>query len=142
MTDNVNHPAHYLANAITLEPIELTARLNSCLGQACQYVCRAGLKGDEVEDLQKAVFYLNKQIEINEDDRSVVTIWGNKVVSLCLLFSEYAQTKLFKNFLQNMIMNLRFDKEDMEFYITVTKENLERMILLLESRIEELQEAQ
>lgn len=64
MTDNVNHPKHYLSAALTLEPIELTARLNSCLGQALQYVCRAPYKGNEIEDLEKAVFYLNKQFEI------------------------------------------------------------------------------
>ena len=67
MTDNVNHPKHYLSAALTLEPIELTARLNSCLGQALQYVCRAPYKGNEIEDLQKAVFYLEKQRQVRPD---------------------------------------------------------------------------
>ena len=36
MNDVVNHPNHYIKNAIVLEPIELTGRLNSCIGQALQ----------------------------------------------------------------------------------------------------------
>lgn len=34
--DPVNNPSHYLKAAITVEPIELTARLDPCLGQALQ----------------------------------------------------------------------------------------------------------
>ena len=64
MSDNVNHPSHYLAAAVTIEPIELTARMTSCIGQALQYVFRAEYKGNYIEDLEKAVFYLKKQIEV------------------------------------------------------------------------------
>ena len=71
MTDNVNHPIHYLKAAVTIEPIELTARLDSCLGQALQYVMRAPFKGNTVEDLEKAVFYLRKWIEINDKRTSI-----------------------------------------------------------------------
>lgn len=59
MNDAINHPNHYVKNAIVLEPIELTGRLNSCIGQALQYVIRRKDKGSELEDLQKAVFWLN-----------------------------------------------------------------------------------
>ena len=58
--DNVNNPSHYLQAAITVEPIELTARLDACLGQAVNYIVRAPYKGNQVEDLQKAIFYLRK----------------------------------------------------------------------------------
>lgn len=58
--DNVNKPAHYMQAAITVEPIELTARLDACLGQAVNYIVRAPYKGNKVEDLQKAIFYLCK----------------------------------------------------------------------------------
>ena len=71
MNDNVNHPSHYLKAAVTVEPIELTARLDSCLGQALQYVMRAPFKGNIVEDLEKAVFYLRKWIEINDKRTSI-----------------------------------------------------------------------
>lgn len=66
LNDPVNRPAHYLKAAIVVEPIELTSRLDSCLGQALQYVLRAPLKGNEVEDLEKAIFYLNKRKTIKE----------------------------------------------------------------------------
>lgn len=58
----VNHPLHYLKAAVVIEPIELTSRLDSCLGQALQYVMRAPYKGNDIEDLEKAVFYLKKEI--------------------------------------------------------------------------------
>lgn len=58
--DNVNKPAHYMQASITVEPIELTARLDACLGQAVNYIVRAPYKGNKVEDLQKAIFYLRK----------------------------------------------------------------------------------
>jgi hypothetical protein len=39
--------------------------MNFCLGNAIKYIWRAGLKGENksVEDLRKAVFYINKEIE-------------------------------------------------------------------------------
>ena len=58
--DNVNRPAHYLKAAITIEPIDLTSRLDACLGQAVNYIVRAPYKDNQVEDLQKAIFYLCK----------------------------------------------------------------------------------
>ena len=64
LNDPVNHPSHYLKAAIVLEPIELTSRLDSCLGQALQYVFRAPYKGNELEDLEKARFYLNKELTL------------------------------------------------------------------------------
>lgn len=60
MNDNINHPVHYIAAAVTLEPIELTSRLDACIGQALNYVFRAPYKGSQIEDLKKAVFYLEK----------------------------------------------------------------------------------
>ena len=58
----VNHPSHYVKCAVMLEPIELTSRLDACLGQAINYVLRAPYKGSQKEDLKKAVFYLNREL--------------------------------------------------------------------------------
>ncbi len=58
--DPVNHPSHYIKAAVMVQPIELTARLNACLGQAVNYIVRAPYKNNEVEDLEKAIFYLKK----------------------------------------------------------------------------------
>lgn len=62
--DPVNKPSHYIQASILMQPIELTARLNSCLGQAINYVVRAPYKNNKVEDLQKAIFYFNKYKDV------------------------------------------------------------------------------
>lgn len=63
MTDPVNHPSHY--NAYPVEVIELTEHLNFCRGNAVKYLCRAGLKSKdtEVEDLEKSLWYVQREIE-------------------------------------------------------------------------------
>jgi hypothetical protein len=37
--------------------------MNFCLGNALKYIWRADLKGDAIEDLQKAAWYINREIE-------------------------------------------------------------------------------
>ena len=62
--DPVNHPSHYkMANGI--EVIQLTEQLNFCRGNAVKYICRAGKKdrANEIEDLLKARWYINREIE-------------------------------------------------------------------------------
>ena len=66
MEDKVNHPSHYTRCAIKLEPIEITARLSSCYGQALNYILRAPYKEHQEEDYKKAIFYLKKAIEIRD----------------------------------------------------------------------------
>lgn len=63
MTDMVNHPPHYTAHPSGVECIQITEHMNFCLGNALKYIWRADLKGAGVEDLEKAVFYLNREIE-------------------------------------------------------------------------------
>lgn len=64
MHDPVNHPAHYTAYQ-GLEVIDLTEQLNFNRGNAVKYICRAGLKdkASEVEDLKKAAWYINREIQ-------------------------------------------------------------------------------
>ena len=64
MHDAVNHPKHYTAHPSGVECIQITRHMNFCLGNAMKYIWRAGLKGDAVEDLRKAVFYIQQEIEI------------------------------------------------------------------------------
>lgn len=61
--DAVNKPAHYRAHASGVECIQITEHMNFCLGNAIKYIWRAGLKGEAREDLQKAVFYINRELE-------------------------------------------------------------------------------
>lgn len=61
--DNVNHPAHYTAYQ-GIEVIQLTEQMGFCRGNAVKYIARAGLKDPdkEVEDLRKAIWYLEREI--------------------------------------------------------------------------------
>lgn len=64
--ENVSHPAHYTAYK-GLEVIDLTEQMNFNRGNAVKYICRAGLKNPtaaaEIEDLQKAAWYIQREIE-------------------------------------------------------------------------------
>ena len=63
--EKVNHPLHYQSEKIeTIEVIE-SYNLNFSLGSAIKYILRAGKKPTEnkIEDLQKAVWYLNREIQ-------------------------------------------------------------------------------
>lgn len=62
--DPVNHPAHYTSHPSGIEAIQITRHMTFNLGNAIKYVWRAGLKtSDAVEDLRKAVFYINDEIK-------------------------------------------------------------------------------
>ena len=65
-SNNVSHPPHY-ANGWSngAEVIDLTEHLSFCAGNVVKYVCRAGRKDPDkhVEDLEKARWYLDREIE-------------------------------------------------------------------------------
>jgi len=60
---SVDHPPHYTQNPSGVECIQVTEHMNFCIGNAIKYLWRAGLKGDAIEDLQKAMWYINREIE-------------------------------------------------------------------------------
>ena len=63
LTDNVNHPPHYKAGGIeTIDFIEAKS-LNYNLGNVVKYITRADLKGNKLEDLKKAQWYLAREIK-------------------------------------------------------------------------------
>lgn len=61
--DPVNKPKHYNIHPSGVECIQITEHMNFCRGNAIKYIWRAGDKGNEIQDLEKAVWYLNKEIE-------------------------------------------------------------------------------
>ena len=67
----VNHPDHYQTSAglEVIDVIEAFFYTNSHLANVFKYIGRAGKKGDYVEDLQKAAWYLQREIERNNNDR-------------------------------------------------------------------------
>ena len=61
--DVVNHPAHYKVGGIeTIDFIEAKG-LNYHLGNVVKYITRADYKGDRIENLKKAQWYLTREIE-------------------------------------------------------------------------------
>lgn len=62
MNDPVNHPAHYTSHPSGIECIQVTEHMGFCIGSAFKYLWRAGLKGDAIEDLEKAVWYIQREI--------------------------------------------------------------------------------
>lgn len=60
--DPVRHPGHYTSHPSGVECIDITEHMTFNLGNAVKYVWRAGKKGDLVEDLKKAVFYIQREI--------------------------------------------------------------------------------
>jgi hypothetical protein len=65
--DPVNHPPHYKAGGVeTIDFIE-AKDLNYRLGNVVKYVTRAGKKGDPIEDLKKARWYLDREINAREN---------------------------------------------------------------------------
>lgn len=59
----VQHPPHYTSHPSGIEAIQVTRHMNFNLGNAMKYIWRAGLKNDAIQDLQKAIFYINDEIE-------------------------------------------------------------------------------
>ena len=66
--DNVNHPSHYTFGKYeTIDVIkdQLTDEqfIGYCLGNAIKYISRCQHKGKMKEDIEKAIWYLNKIIK-------------------------------------------------------------------------------
>ena len=62
--DMVNHPPHYKAGGIeTIDFIEAKG-LNYNLGNVVKYITRADLKGDRKENLEKALWYLKRELGV------------------------------------------------------------------------------
>jgi hypothetical protein len=63
MSEAVNHPAHYVSHPSGIECIQVTEHMGFSLGNAVKYIWRADLKNDAIEDLEKAAWYLAREIE-------------------------------------------------------------------------------
>lgn len=61
--DPVENPPHYCQHPSGIECIEVTEHFNFCLGNALKYIWRADLKNDAIEDLEKARWYIEREIE-------------------------------------------------------------------------------
>lgn len=59
----VNHPKHYQGNKFEVIDIIEDFDLNFSLGSAIKYILRAGKKGDRNQDLEKAIWYLQRELQ-------------------------------------------------------------------------------
>lgn len=60
--DPVNHPKHYTTHPSGIECIDVVEHMGFNLGNAVKYIWRADLKGNVLEDLQKARWYIDREI--------------------------------------------------------------------------------
>lgn len=72
----VNHPKHYASEAKcsgcgeSIEAIDVIRHLGFNIGNAMKYLWRAGKKDDIVQDLKKAVWYIQDQIAMLEGQKN------------------------------------------------------------------------
>lgn len=67
MNDPVNHPQHYTGFSNGSEVIDITENLSFNTGNAVKYCARVGRvdghnKGNQLEDLKKARWYIDREI--------------------------------------------------------------------------------
>lgn len=62
-TDPVNHPPHYTNHPSGVECIQVVEHMGFNLGNAIKYIWRSDLKHDAIEDLRKARWYVEREIQ-------------------------------------------------------------------------------
>lgn len=60
--DMVNHPPHYTTHPSGVECIQITEHMGFNLGNAVKYIWRADEKGNSIQDLEKARWYVEREI--------------------------------------------------------------------------------
>jgi hypothetical protein len=70
VNDPIRFPQHYAFSEY--EPIKVIRAwgLSFALGNVVKYICRNGRKGDRLEDLKKAMTYLEDEIAAIEQERA------------------------------------------------------------------------
>lgn len=66
MSDPVNHPKHYTSHPSGVECITIVEHMGFCIGNAIKYLWRADKKGPPIEDLKKARWYIDREIQRRE----------------------------------------------------------------------------
>ena len=133
MTDNVNSPSHYARFRFTCEPKDLTKHLPHPLASAIEYIIRAPFKGNEIEDLRKACFWLGEFVGTSSfweeaDD-------GNHICRLNLPLK--AKAAAFALISQNQDLKEVF--ENIDFPNVVTGLSILRLTIKIGNRATELE---
>lgn len=61
----VSHPKHYVSDPCGVEAIEITSLLPACISNATKYIWREGKKDSSLQELEKALWYINYSIDNN-----------------------------------------------------------------------------
>lgn len=80
MINNVNHPTHYNKHPSGIECIEIAQYFDFCLGAAFKYIWRYKQKGSPEEDLNKALWYIEKYQEKN----NLCLTWNPEIRNLVM----------------------------------------------------------
>jgi hypothetical protein len=67
--DIVNKPKHYTEHPSGIECIQVTEHMGFNLGNAIKYIWRCDLKKDAIEDLKKAKWYIDREIDKREQQQ-------------------------------------------------------------------------
>ena len=78
LESNVNHPKHYNSHPSGVECIDIVRHYDFNIGNVIKYIWRAGLKHEkgmkdrdkQIEDMEKAMFYLKDEIEMLKRKRN------------------------------------------------------------------------
>ena len=57
------NPQHYRSHPSGVECIQVTEHMGFNLGNAVKYIWRCDLKNDSIEDLEKAIWYIQREIQ-------------------------------------------------------------------------------
>lgn len=60
--EQVNHPEHYNKHPSGVECIDIIEHMSFNLGNAIKYIWRADLKGQPTQDLEKAIWYITREL--------------------------------------------------------------------------------
>jgi hypothetical protein len=71
MSDPIS-PKHYKDHPSGVECISITEHMDFCIGNAIKYLWRAGKKDDNIQDLKKAIWYIERKIRLLEKEKEDV----------------------------------------------------------------------
>ena len=125
VADAIHHPKHYTSDDCGVEAIEITSLLPACISNAVKYVWRCGKKDEDLQELKKALWYINYSIdndlpsfvdqlsdslEFQELVEKVKSHWvGNKYMFIDAVY--WGNQETMKKALELMILELTSNQE-------------------------------
>ena len=123
--DAIHHPKHYTSDDCGVEAIEITSLLPACISNAVKYVWRCGKKDEDLQELKKALWYINYSIdnelpafvdelsdslEFQELVEKVKSHWvGNKYMFIAAVY--WGNQETMKKALEIMILEITSNQE-------------------------------